>query len=73
MEKYINLNAQNMYILRSNDINKHIKTEHEGKSEVKCTECAFISTNLSNLNILMKITHEEVNAFNCKMCHFSNS
>ena len=47
---------------RSYDITRHIKTEYKGKSEIKYTECAVISTNLSNLNIHMKITHEEVNS-----------
>ena len=48
---------------RSYNIYKQIKTEHDGKSEIKCTGCAFISTKLSNLNIHMKITHKEVNVF----------
>ena len=65
-----------MYILsesRSYDKNKHIRTEYEGKSEIKCTKCTFTSANLSNLSIHITITHEEVHAINCKMCDFSNS
>ena len=53
------------------DLNRHIRSIHDGIKDFKCTQCDYASGDVGNLNTHIKMVHDRIRDVFCSQCDYA--